>query len=215
MRGRLRAVLAACSLSFLVALASPQSRQSPTGEPYVIDSFHATIDIAKNGNVRVLEEIRVSFYESRRGIFRVIPTSYDTGGPTRRDILLTDVRVTDDAGNKLTTLVTREGANLKIRIGDEDVWLSPGTQKSYLISYRTENVLNFFGPNAGDWGDTAEFYWNVTGDEWDTTILRSGFTVHYPDVPQTSRFEGGCLRVRTGLPPTISLRDGRPAASGT
>lgn len=124
----------------------------PTGEPYVIDSFHATIDIAKNGNVRVLEEIRVSFYESRRGIFRVIPTSYDTGGPTRRDILLTDVRVTDDAGNKLTTLVTREGANLKIRIGDEDVWLSPGTQKSYLISYRTENVLNFFGPNAGDWG---------------------------------------------------------------
>lgn len=190
MRGRLRAVLAACSLSFLVALASPQSRQSPTGEPYVIDSFHATIDIAKNGNVRVLEEIRVSFYESRRGIFRVIPTSYDTGGPTRRDILLTDVRVTDDAGNKLTTLVTREGANLKIRIGDEDVWLSPGTQKSYLISYRTENVLNFFGPNAGDWGDTAEFYWNVTGDEWDTTILRSGFTVHYPDVPSDKPIRG-------------------------
>lgn len=148
---------------------------------YVIDSFDVDLTLHASGKLDVTERIAVTFSESRRGIYRLIPTDYDNGRGTTRSIWIRDVRVTDVAGSSLTTLVERSGANLKIRVGDEDIFFPPGSSKTYVISYNVKGAVNW-DETSGRWGDSAELYWNLTGNEWDTTIGSSKFRVSFPNV---------------------------------
>lgn len=151
-------------------------------QPYLIDRFDVRLDLAKDGELKVQETIAVTFNESRRGIFRFIPVSYDAGKGLARNIYLDQISVTDEQGQALTRKVTKEGPNIKIRIGDEKVWMPSGSKKTYVIQYRVLGALNWFSA-GGDWGaEHVELYWNVTGNEWDTTIQQAGCTVVYPQV---------------------------------
>src|SRR6185503_10894479 len=95
-----------------------------------------------NGTMDVQERIEVVFSGSSHGIFRTIPIHYDTGKGTTRDIYLTNIRVNDGNGNGMGTKITTEGRYLKIRIGDADVLLNPGTRVTYVISYSAEGMIN-------------------------------------------------------------------------
>lgn len=151
-------------------------------QPYVIDSFDVKIQLHKAGDMDVEERIAVTFNESRRGIFRFIPVDYQTGKGFNRRILIDQIMVSDDRSNVQTTKVTREGPNVKIRIGDEDVFLPAGTSKTYIIRYRCRGMMNWFEESDG-WGPTSELYWNVTGDEWETPIRRASCLVEFPAAP--------------------------------
>lgn len=155
------------------------------GQGYLIERYDATFTLGKTDTMAVEERIQVLFQEPRRGIYRLIPRDYETGkaiGNRRVDIEGLDV--TDSAGNRLTTKISTEGTDLKIRIGDADVWLPAGSRKTYVIRYRATGMLNWFD-HAEDWnapqdGGIVELYWNVIGDRWDTTILASSFRVVFP-----------------------------------
>ncbi|MCW5941015.1 MAG: DUF2207 domain-containing protein [Fimbriimonadaceae bacterium] len=155
------------------------------GQGYVIERYDTTITLGKTDTMSVEERLQVLFQDTRRGIYRLIPRDYETGkaiGNRRVDI--EGIEVTDDAGNRLTTKISTEGADLNIRIGDADVWLPAGSRKTYVIRYRATGMLNWFD-HAENWnapksGGVVELYWNLIGDRWDTSILSSSFRVVFP-----------------------------------
>lgn len=150
-------------------------------QPFVIERFDADLDLRRDGGMAVTEKIQVLFRESRRGIFRVIPVVYPAGRGLARRIVLSGIAVEDESGAPMTTKITREGPNVRIRIGDEDVWLPQGTRLTYVIRYGVKGMLNWF-EGTSDWGHpTAELYWNVTGNEWETTIERSSCRIRFPE----------------------------------
>lgn len=149
---------------------------------YEIERFSFDATLKADGTMDVQERIEVVFSESSHGIFRTIPIHYDTGKGTTRDIYLTNIRVNDGNGNGMGTKITTEGRYLKIRIGDADVLLNPGTRLTYVISYTAEGMINWFD-QTDEWVPSAELYWGMTGEEWDAPMHRIDFKIRFPQVP--------------------------------
>jgi len=173
MRGLALRLLLLLSLLLTGALAC--------GTEYEIDRFSVTIDLAKNGEMKVEETITARFLISKRGIFRKIPVNYDTGKGVNRNIFLSNIEVVDENGNEYTTNISHESEYLVIRIGDEDIFLPPNTVKTYVIRYTANGMINWFDKQE-DWTPSAELYWNLTGEQWDTNIHRVDFRIKFPQV---------------------------------
>jgi len=81
----------------------------------------------------------------------------------------------------------RQGRNFVLRIGDPDRTIV-GAQ-TYTISYRVDRALLFNNE------ENIQFFWNVTGNDWDVLIKRAEARVTLPasvsglDVPTTSYVE--------------------------
>ncbi|MFY9234013.1 MAG: DUF2207 domain-containing protein [Fimbriimonadaceae bacterium] len=151
---------------------------------YQIDTYDVAMDLRADGTMSVRETLDVTFNDSRRGIFRMLPIDLDSGRGTSRSIMVDNISVVDPSGQQYTTQISREGIYLKIRIGDAKIFLPPGTRKTYVISYTTFGMLNWFGDDS-TWEPYVELYWNVIGPEWDTSIGRTTFTIKTPRVDPT------------------------------
>src|SRR5688500_7920580 len=136
---------------------------------FTIDKFDVKIDLKKDGSARFEERIAVTFSEEKRGIFRDIPIHYfNEAKRITRSIDIWGVEVADGQGRELETKISRNRENLNIRIGSEDVWLPAGSEITYVITYMAKGFMNWFGDEQ--WGESAEFYWNLTGDLWQAPI---------------------------------------------
>ena len=125
----------------------------------MIESFDSAISIPQNGKVRVVETITVDFDGlQKHGIFRTIPTE-----GTRFRLLSVK-----QGGVKAITSVDSSSATVSIRIGDPNRTIS-GPQ-TYEISYEIGKVITRFD-------DHDEFYWNVTGSDWEVPIKSATATV--------------------------------------
>ncbi len=134
-----------------------------SAEFFTIDQFDASISIAPNGTVTVTETITVDFRRARRGIFRDLPVRYQSDIGSDRYAPISVKSVTDGHGNRRPYKVLREGSEIRIRIGDPDIYVSG--RQVYAITYTIENILLFLD-------DHDELYWNVTGNGWGTSIGR-------------------------------------------
>ena len=157
--------LSILSTSLFVALFSLFSFDTSAREAFVIENFQVVATISDDGSFTVQEKISVNFTEERRGIFRNIPTANEYDG-RRQDIRISDIRV-DNWQSK----ISRQRGGLTIRIGNPDRYVR-GRQE-YSISYKVEN-----GILQTEMHD--EFYWNLTGTEWDTDIQNTSFSIRYP-----------------------------------
>lgn len=189
---------------------------------YVIDLFDARLNLAADGGLHVTETIDVTFSEPRHGIYRFVPVRYDNGKGTTRVLFLSGIRVTDGSGQKLTTKVTNDGPNLRIRVGDADITLPPGTRARYVFDYDVRGAINWFGDD-GAWGAQAELYWNLTGNEWDTSITKTTYSLQFPKVSdkQTARARlfygpyGGTTHLEADLGPGMDQSNtGRETSDG-
>lgn len=170
---------AAFGLLFLLcALLAP-------AQGFDINSFDANLALGKDGVLSVTEKIQVTFTESHHGIFRLIPVVYPTKKGVARGVELTDVDVTTGGGTPIRKKVTREGENLKIRIGDPDEYEPVGTPITYVIRYKVFGQMNWFDEDAG-WQPSAELYWNVTGNDWEEAMERVHVTLSFPAVAKSS-----------------------------
>lgn len=134
-------------------------------EDFTIQSYDVKVVInGKEGYFDVIEKIQLTFLTNRRGIIRTIPNRYKFDGKTLK-IKISDVNV---AGFKFKTY--QEGSNLAIRIGEEDIFVN-GKQE-YLISYRVKGAFIFQE-------EYTEFYWNLVGTDWDTSIDQVSFEVKF------------------------------------
>jgi hypothetical protein len=139
---------------------------------WTIDRFHADIDIQPDAAMQVTEAIDVDFGSlERHGIFREIPVRYAYNRGHERVYELRVDSVTNAEGRPWPFEINRNGANIQIKIGDQDRTVS-GPQ-TYRISYRVEGALNALETHD-------ELYWNVNGAGWPVPALQTSATVNLP-----------------------------------
>lgn len=155
--------------AFLLLLM-PFGVQDLSAEGYVeqINEFFSDITVNQDSSITVTEKIVYDFGENQRhGIIRKIPINYFEGASLDVEVL----SVTD--GEKPVNYIDSEDYyDLSVKIGDADKWVSG--QKTYFITYRMENVVNPFE-------DHDELYFNVTGNENEVMVLKSGAKVILPE----------------------------------
>lgn len=158
-------------LLLIILFVGKAYAQDDTG--WTIESFKSDIRINSDTTVDVTETIIVDFDGlAKHGIYRTIPVKYQTQYGNNLNIRLNLLSVRDSGGDKLETKITKEGSNTKIRIGDPDFTISG--RNTYVITYKVSQVITTPGENA-------EFYWNVTGNDWPVPILSATANIYTPD----------------------------------
>lgn len=124
-----------------------------------IQKFKSTIEVKTNGNIVVTEEITVyaGGLQIKRGIYRKLPVKYLDRYNNSYKARYNIISVLRD-GKPEGYHIKSEAGNKVIYIGNEDVFLLPGTY-TYTIKYEALRQIGFFE-------HFDEIYWNVTGNEW-------------------------------------------------
>lgn len=126
-------------------------------------AWQSDIRVRPDSTVEVTETLRVRAEgeQIRRGLLRDFPTRYvDRRG--QRVVTGFEVLAVRRDGRAEPHVLEKLANGVRIRIGDPEVFLSPG-EYTYTITYRTDRQLGFFESHD-------ELYWNVTGNGWDFPI---------------------------------------------
>jgi hypothetical protein len=159
------AALLGALLTLTPCPASAQRREQQ------LKKFVSNIVITPDGDVDVTENITVRFIGGPwHGIYRKIPIEYS--GPHGMNFtLFLDVKgISDGDGQPLRYESSRERQyrKLKIFIPNAD-----NSTHTISIEYVVSDALRFFDEHD-------EFYWNVTGDEWDVPIESAAAHIGFP-----------------------------------
>ncbi len=146
-----------------------------------INSFHVNARIHADGLVSVSERIGYNFGSLvRHGMFRTIPlTSQD--GPR---IVITLDSIHDEYGQPYRYSDESSAYSAKWKIGDPNSTISG--VKTYSINYDVSNVIRRFD-------DHDEWYWNVTGNEWEIPITASDITIELPEGVSVESTQAVCF----------------------
>ena len=166
-------------LLLLVGLLLTPSSASAQVRNWRVTDFKDTISIAADGTAQVSEKITLAFVGEWHGIHRTIPVEYPGPHGTNYTLFLNVMSVTDENGNKLKYDSSKSGATRDLKI------YIPGavdTTRIVNIDYSVRNGVRFFD-NAGDSSvdNYAEFYWNVTGNDWPVPIDHASAFVTLPE----------------------------------
>lgn len=134
--------------------------------------FRSEANVAKNSDVEITEKISVNFSYDKHGIYRTIPFRYYDRYGLSRSIFLKVLSVENETGDNYNFETNYSGGEATIKIGDPEKTVV-GNQ-TYVIKYRLSNVLNYFG-------DKAEFYFNVNGNDWQVPIDKISATLVLPN----------------------------------
>src|SRR5260221_7484927 len=135
-----------------------------------IEKFDEQVTVSPNGTVDVTENITFRFIGHWNGVYREIPVEFNTPQGMNYSLFLKVKRIADGNGESLKyeSSSVRTYRKLKIYVpGAED------TTKTIVIEYTVSDALRFFD-------DHDEFYWNVTGDEWDMPIANASANITLP-----------------------------------
>lgn len=165
----------------LLLLGLPLISGSATAQAHNwrVADFKDTISIAGDGKALVSEKITLAFVGQWHGIHRTIPVEYPGPQGTNYTLFLDVLNVTDENGNKLKYDSSKSGAyrDLKIYIPD-----AVDTTRVVNIDYSVRNGVRFFDSNNDSSGEGyAEFYWNVTGNDWPVPIDHASAFVTLPE----------------------------------
>ncbi|MBN2260596.1 MAG: DUF2207 domain-containing protein [Clostridiales bacterium] len=143
-------------------------------EFYNIERYDISIEVSESNVYNIEETIYVNFKTQRHGIFRDIPVNYYGYS---HDI--SNISVVDPSTNEPYKFeVSNQGANLDIKIGDANTYVSG--KKAYQINYTYDGSDDLI--KAYD-----EFYFNILGTEWNTTIDEVNFEISMPKSFDVSR----------------------------
>lgn len=158
-------------------------------EAFTIKNYEVHAKINKDASVNITETIDVDFSEPRHGIIRTFLFRYPisdlpagiekahqqliSGNKLR--LIIKDIKVQNHAWEKFTS-----GDLINIRIGNKDEYVRG--QQQYIIRYTILNSINFFE-------NYSEFYFNLVGLQWNTTIDKVNFSVElYDPLPSVPTF---------------------------
>lgn len=137
-----------------------------------IEKFHVDIKLNIDNSAIITETIQYNFdSEFRHGIYREIPYNFKPKG-NYFSIDLKPISVTDEFGNEYN--YTNDGyGGLNLKIGDPNKYAD--LLETYIIKYEADNIVGFFEEND-------EFYWNLTGNEWDVDYIKNvSATIKFPE----------------------------------
>lgn len=158
--------LRAAVFCFLLAVPAAADRGA-----FVISNFHADITVQQDTKVIVEERIDVDFSEPRHGIYRTIPVNYTDPRGYGYSLGFRFLSATDQTNKPYGASVSKSGRYVQIRLGDADTEVQGNV--TYVLRYEVARALVNFA-------DHDELYWNVTGNEWRTSIQRASATIHLP-----------------------------------
>ncbi|QOR35570.1 DUF2207 domain-containing protein [Clostridium sp. 'deep sea'] len=130
-------------------------------DDYEIDTYHVEITVNDDNSYDIVEKIEANFKYPKHGIKRDIPTS----NKQRRN-LIKDIKVEGAPYD-----VNAKSNYVSIKIGDPDEFVRG--KQNYNIKYHYIVGKDLFN-------DYDEFYYNIIGTEWDTTINNVTFTITMP-----------------------------------
>ncbi len=140
---------------------------------YHITSYTVNMDLQQNNVLNVQEQISVFFNKEMQGIVRAIPTFQTVSflNENGKKQKLNYTTTLSEVNASTNASVYYEDGFAFIKLGDAGVYLQGS--KQYTLSY------------ALDFGDDRikefdQFYYNVIGHDWDTTISNISFTLRLP-----------------------------------
>ena len=140
--------------------------QAQAKDDFVIKDFHVEIVMLSDGSFTVEETIEVFFYERSRGIFRSIPYAYTANGQRN------EIKISNINSRNHRSKVSRKKGNVILKMGKSDKYLK-GAQ-TYVINYKVSNA--FMNRDT-----EIEFFWNLTGNEWEVPIEKMSYKLQFPD----------------------------------
>jgi uncharacterized membrane protein len=154
-----------------------------------IDNFVGKININADASIDITEKIYYNFDTlERHGIYRDIPVEYKARGGNYK-LIISDISVTDESGRAYTYKKSKDGSNVRIKIGDADKYVTG--QKTYIIHYKIKRAINYFD-------DHDELYWNFIGSDWDVTIHKASVSVILPSTVAADELQSECFEGRPG-----------------
>ena len=165
----IRAVL--FTLAILLSLTSKIHAQN---SDWIIDSFESFIELHQDTSVTVTETIQTDFNDlrSKHGIIRTIPVKYQTSRGNNLSVRFELIEIRDQNNYLWPVEVNYQGRDVILKIGRSDQIVSG--KQTFKIKYKIQRVIK---PLADD---QAEFYWNVTGNDWEVPILSAQATIKAP-----------------------------------
>jgi hypothetical protein len=156
---------------FLLALLVCTCIGAAEAKSWRVSDFQDNITVERDGSALVTERIALTFVGEWHGIHRTIPIEYPGANGTNYELFLKVMGVTDGSGGKLKyeSSAANGSRDLKIYIPD-----AVDAMRTVEITYVVRNGTRFFK-------DYAEFYWNVTGNDWPVPIDHAAATVRFPD----------------------------------
>src|SRR3978361_2279437 len=145
--------------------------------PEHIDSFDARYTIAQSGVVHAVETIHYDFGSTpeRHGILRFLDSHFIASPTQDRVYQYTTLKVSSPTGaSALFSTSTQE--DVLIQVGNKNATVSG--KQTYVLSYDIHGALNSTTSTNGVQLD--EFFWNVTGTQWQIPIDSVNVTVHGP-----------------------------------
>jgi uncharacterized membrane protein len=177
-----KAVAAALLVAAFVVVTGGRASAQSTG--FHIDDYRIRMDIQRDGNVNVREDIDVDFaFEPHHGIFRTTQVRFDYEPNTKyeRVYKIGHVHVTA-TGVSGHNAISDEGRYKIFKIGDAKHTVTG--KHTYVITYTIRGALNGFR-------DHDELYWNAIGTEWQIPIDHSQVEVTAPGgINQVACFTG-------------------------
>src|SRR5580700_2768419 len=160
-------------LAAALVLATPAAAKS-----WRVSDLQDTITVNPDGSALVNETITLNFVGEWHGIHRTIPIEYPGPDGTNYQLFVNITSITDENGAKLKYDSTTSGAyrDLKIYIPN-----AVDTTRIVELAYRVRNAMRFFDDKDKDVESHDEFYWNVTGNDWQVPVDHASASVHFPD----------------------------------
>ncbi|MGK7312275.1 MAG: DUF2207 domain-containing protein [Candidatus Longimicrobiales bacterium M2_2A_002] len=216
------ALLLAVALGALVGAGAPPgvgpAEAAAQDRSIVIQELNAVYDVREDGTVDVEERYRVRFNGSWNGLRRTIELRPPEGYPWEEPTGLTLTGTTNGAGRELRNEVSRQG-----RYGREILVYVPNASDrtaDVVIRYTLDDALGFYAAAPDrDPPQPAmdEFYWQVTGTDWEIPIRAVTAEVRLPmaaAVSQAAAYQGGVMS-RDQAPVTIDGSTIRTEAVGS
>lgn len=162
-------------------LVKPGGGKQTTTDTAVIRSYDADMEIDRNGNMVLVENLLVDLPAGKHGIFRI----FDTADPRRPNVSHPVVveSIERDGEPERYEEVDSVRGTYSLRIGNANRVLTEGTYL-YTIVSKTRDVFE-----PGD-GDTTLWWWDIIGSGWQMRMDSAKVTAHLPAEPTRSE----CVR---------------------
>lgn len=149
----MKRLLAALACSCLITLSLVSTAYADVND-FVIEHFDADYSLSntdKQGQMRVVEQIKVNFSDYNHGILRAVPNRYKN-----HSLELHVDGVSRDGGAEPWSTYGQNG-NTVLKIGDPNQTITG--EHTYVISYTMRNVITFYS-------GYDELFWDINGTEW-------------------------------------------------
>lgn len=155
---------AVCAATLLLLPAVPA-----WGRNYEIAKFNSNVHVDDDGSARVEEQISFAFSGQFHGIYRSIPVEFPGPNGTNYSLFVRVTSVTDESGGALKFEKHTTNGYLKLKVYME----AANTTRTVNIEYTVLDATRFFD-------DHDEFYWNITGNDWEVPIDSASAAIYFP-----------------------------------